>query len=148
LNVAATSTWNVGAGNILAAAGGLDIGGNTLTKDGPGSLIIGGPQNHSTGAVLNILDGTVFLDSDAGIIAANLSISVTDAVLNLRANQHLDTLSIGEGGEVVFAGADVVVLNHLVIGGVDMGAMTLTPEPAALGLLALGALALVRRRKR
>ena len=73
---------------------------------------------------------------------------VDDAVLNFGCNQHLDTLTIDEGGLVRFTGANVVVLKHLVMDGIDLGAMTLTPEPASLALLAAGLGALVLRKRR
>ena len=42
----------------------------------------------------------------------------------------------------------VVVVRHLVMDGVDLGAMALTPEPATLALAALGAVGILLRRRR
>ena len=126
-------------------------GAGRFVKSGAGTLVIAGPQDYDVGAILEVLAGTVDLNTDAsgtGLIDdADLSILVTGAVLNFGCNQHLDTLEIGDGGLVRFTGANVVVLKHLVMDGVDLGATTLTPEPATLGLLALGGLALLRRRR-
>ena len=55
---------------------------------------------------------------------------------------------MGDGGKVVLAGARVVVLNDLVINGLDFGAMTLTAEPATMALLAFGGLGVLAHRRR
>ena len=145
--LAADLTLTAAPGGDVRLAGLLDNpDGHTMTKVGAGTVIFDGPQAHGPGALLDVLEGTVRLNTDAG---ADLSISVTDAAVYLGCDQHLDTLSIGDGGQVVFAGARVVVLKHLVMDGVDLGGMTLTPEPATLALVGAGALvALVRRRRR
>ncbi len=76
-----------------------------------------------------------------------MSILVDDTVLNLGCNQYLDTLTLQNGALVRFTGANVVVLKHLVMDGIDLGAMTLIPEPATLALLAAGGLMLLLRRR-
>ena len=123
--------------------------GHTLTKVGEGILVLDGPQTHGPSALLDVLAGTVFMNTEAGSeTAANLSVSVADAELYFGTNQYLDTLTISDGGKVVLAGAQVVVLKHLVMNGIDLGATTFTPEPATLGLLTLGGLGMFLRRRR
>lgn len=162
-NMAATHT--IGADVILADALVIDVGelgtlifeglldngaGLALTKTGDGCLTVDGPQTHGADALLEVLAGTVEMNTPAGTPgAADLSISVFgDAVLEFGANQYLDTLSIWDDGLVRFTGARVVVVRHLVLEGVDLGEATLTPEPATLTLLALGGLLLRRRRRK
>jgi len=139
---------NQSTGDLTFAGPLNDLAGLTIKKTGSGAVTFEGPLTFGVGSLLVVSDGTVNLDSDAGELSANLSIDVTNAVVNFGCNQHLDTLEIGGGGRVTFTGAHVVVLNHLVIGGMDLGAMTMTPEPATLGLLALGGVAAFRRRQR
>jgi len=126
--------------------------GQTLTKTGAGTLIIDGPQNHADGAAFDILGGTVAMNSDAsgtGLMDdAHLSILVAGAELDFCCNQHLDTLEIVDDGLVRLTGANVVVVRHLVMDGIDLGATTLTPEPATLMLMAAGLAGLSARRRR
>jgi autotransporter-associated beta strand protein len=139
-NLANSGTLTVGAGSTLIVGGTYSQTGGTMTADGTFRVL---------GDFVNLLGGVMNADTDlGGAMEMDLTVNVTDATLNFGCNQHLDTLSIGHDGKVVFTGAQVVVLNHLVMGGVDLGATILTPEPATLGLLALGGLGLLLRRKR
>jgi autotransporter-associated beta strand protein len=142
-------TLTAALGGEVELVGALDdSGGHTITKIGQGTVIFGGLQTYGPGALLDVEAGTVDLNADAGIAGSYLSITVTDAVVNFGSDQHLDTLDIGPGGKVVFAGAHLVVLNDLVMSGFDFGAMTLTPEPATLALLAVGGVLAFWRRTR
>jgi len=142
-------TLTAAPGGTVRFDGGLDdSAGHTITKVGEGIVVLDGVQAYGPRARLEVEGGTVDLASDAGALGANLSISVTDAALHFSADQHLETLDIGPGGEVVFTGAHMVVLNHLVIDRLDLGPMSITPEPATLLLVALGGLGIRLRRRR
>jgi len=148
-SVTGDATLDVDSADLQLLGGLAVLEARTLIKEGAALLTIDGPQQYAAGSVLEILDGAVWLGSDAGSeTAANLSISVTDAAVYFGCDQHLDTLTIGDGGRAVFAGAGVVVLQHLVLDGVDLGAVALTPEPATLALVALGGVAALLRRRR
>ena len=145
---------------LTAAAGGevrfdgalSNTDGHTLIKVGGGTVRFEGFQTHGPGALLKVAEGLVALNTDAsgtGLMDdAHLSILVADAEVHFGANQHLDTLHIGDGGLVRLTGANVVVVKHLIMDAIDLGATTLTPEPATLVLLAAGGLGLLARRRR
>ncbi len=140
-------------GGEVRFEGALDnSAGCTLIKVGGGTVIFEGFQDHGPGSLLDIQDGLLVLNTDAsgtGLMDdAHLSISVTGAQLDFGCNQRLDTLTIGDGGLVRFTGANIVVLKHLVMDGIDLGATTLTPEPATLLLLGAGLVGLLVRRSR
>jgi len=139
--------FEVTAGITWTFSGALDSTG-TLTKSGDGTLIVSGTQNYSPGALFDVVNGTLVLMTDAGTQGADLRLRVSDATVLFACDQHLDTLILGDGAKAVFAGARVVVLNHLVFGDVDLGAAVLTPEPTALALLASCALGFSARRRR
>jgi len=161
VRAAADQAWTVGAGNLLDLVGGLEVDGCTLTKDGGGTLTVTGPQDHAADALLVVAAGTVNLATDAG---GHLSIEVDGGTVNFGASQHLDALAIGAGGRAVITpgGPKVLVLTSLWIdtgalgplslgdpgGTATSGAIGAVPEPATLGLLAAGALALLGRRRR
>ena len=141
-------TVELGSEVTLSGMFGIDPGA-AFGKDGEGTLIIDGPQQHGDGASFDILGGTVDMNTDAGQGGfVDVSILVDDAVLFFGCDQYLDTLALDNGALVRFTGANVVVVQHLVMDGIDLGAATLTPEPATLALLAAGALALLARRRR
>jgi len=142
-----TLQFDVAAG-ILTLAQALHCS-DTLAKSGAGELIIAGSQDYASGAVFDVVGGTVVFDTDAGSpSSATLTLDVTGAEVDFGWDQHLDTLKIGPGGKVVLTGAHVVVVNHLVFDGLDFGAMALMPEPATIGLLAAGLVACLARRRR
>ena len=140
---------NDSSGDLTLLGSLSDMAAFTVTKTGPGPVTLGGPLAFGAGSLLMVLEGTLDLESDAGsAAAAGLSISVDHAVVDFGCDQHLDTLTLGEDGKVAFTGAHVVVLNHLVMDGFDLGPAVMTPEPATIALVAFGGLAALARRLR
>jgi autotransporter-associated beta strand protein len=91
--------------------------GHTITKTGPGSLVISGDQTHGIGGSLVIDEGEVTMNSDAGSSAArNLTIAANND-LTLGSTQHLAGLSIGAAGRarLTAGGTKTLVTNHLAI---------------------------------
>jgi autotransporter-associated beta strand protein len=124
----AQSTWTVGTGNALNLAGGLYTNGQTVTKDGAGTLTVSGLQSHLEGSTLNVTAGTVELASDAGGDGANLAVNVTSsATLDLQGNQGLKSLSLTGNSKVKLSGGGVLVLSGLTIAGI---APPSAPSPA------------------
>jgi len=148
------ATGTVAPDWVLEIAGEFAVTGDpaTFCKMGEGTFEVSGPQNHGPGALLEIQDGLVLLNTDASgtgdMADADLSILVAGGQLDFGDDQHLDTLTIEDGGLVRLTGANAVVVKNLVINGLALGPTTLTPEPATLALLALGAAATIARRRR
>jgi hypothetical protein len=91
VNFSANGAVNVGTGNILSIAGGADIGGHTVSKTGPGTLVLGA-QNHAAASTLNVNQGTVKFDG----------------------TQRIDTLNVNAGlAQITQGDGKVLVLNHL-----------------------------------
>ena len=79
-----------------------------------------------------------------GDTLATLTLTVMSAKVDFGSDQRLDTLEIGDGGKVVFAGARMVIINHLIFNDLDLVELTLAPEPTTLALMALGGLVALR----
>lgn len=105
-NVNATGTNSLAGlsavSGAIAVAGTTTVNGTfkvsgTLQKTGAGSLVIGGPQSHGTGAVLTHSAGTLVLSSNAGdATTANLQLN-SAATTTLNASQNLSGLNITGG---------------------------------------------------
>ena len=72
----------------------------TLTKTGPGTLTINGPQSYAANAAVNINGGTINYNTDAGAGGANLAVNVNGGTANFGVAQSLRQIDIA-GGSVV-----------------------------------------------
>ena len=102
IDLSADATAGIAAGNTLVLAGGLNIAGHTLVKDGGGTLTISGTQSHTAGSTLDVMAGVVNLNSDAGGTAAACNLAIRTggtAWVYSSAPQHLASLTLGGTSE-------------------------------------------------
>ena len=140
-------------GQTVTLDTGSTVTGTALEKTGAGTLAIKGVQTYSslttTGGVTDIYTA---LGTGTSTITAN-------ATLNIYASQTLASLDIGAGTEVTFgdglpfAGGGGKVGGFTAsftppAGGAAIGGSAVVPEPGSVGLLLVGALGLLARRRR
>ena len=128
------STVTLGAASTVT---GNVAGTQTLTKTGLGTLTLAGAQTYAT---LNANGGVTNVNSALGTGTSTLN---ANATTNINASQTLAALTIAAGVEVTFG--DGLPFTG---GPEKFGAPALVPEPGSLGLLLVGALGLVSRRRR
>ena len=140
-----------GSANELTVSSSITAAGvsSALVKAGTGSLKLDGAQNYDT---LTVTEGTLSVNGEVGTIPASGTASVVVAAgakLQFgRVSQTLSSLTIGAGATVTFTSG---VASGAFGGGggktVSFGSSTV-PEPGTLGLLLLGALGVLHRRRR
>ena len=124
-------------GNAVTFGAGSTVTGTALTKSGNGALTLAGTQTYST---LNANGGVTNVNSALGTGTSTLN---ANATTNINASQTLAALSIGAGVEVTFGDGMAFA------GGPEkFGAPALVPEPGSMGLLLVGALGFLSRRRR
>jgi len=138
-------------GNTVTLSGTVGGAGNTLTKTGAGTL------NFAVGSTLTTLqdlvanNGTTNVNSTLGT-GGNATVSVTGTT-TLKfgsVSQTLSSLSIGAGATVTFT-SGLASFSGGSGGGKTPsigGGSAVVPEPGTLGLLLVGALGLLNRRRR
>ena len=153
-----------GTGNMVIDSAVSESGGSrTLTKVGPGTLTLSGPQAYSS---LLASEGRTTLDSslanatitNAAGALLNVNANASGSTVNVAGNtafsvsQTLAALNIADGGTVrlgspAFAAASdaITTPDDLFAGAADP--VQPVPEPGSLGLLTLGALGLLRRQR-
>lgn len=133
--LASDSTITTVAGTLtLGASSSITGATHALTKAGNGTLTLAGTQAYST---LTTSGGTTNVESAIGTGSSSV---IANATTSFFASQTLASLSIGAGAVVSFASGPAPAL-----GG---PAGSVVPEPGSIGLLLVGALGLLGRRRR
>ena len=155
--LATNSTVSVTSTGLLSTTGNISQSGGdkTLTKDGTGTLDLNGTlQAYKT---LTVNDGTANVNGTLGVTPGTAVVSVTDTVggvaTKLRfgsVSQTLSSLTIGAGATVTFTSGTAMGAFSGGSGGKAPsfgGGSAVVPEPGTLGLLLVGALGLLNRRR-
>ena len=157
----AASIGGAGSTGTLNINGLVTTGGNTLTTLGTGVTTFGAASDLTSLTNLVVTDGTTNVNSALGT-AGNAVVTVSDSpVTKLRfgsVSQTLTSLTIGAGATVIFTSG----LASGALTGDDGGSKAAgfgspassfgggatVPEPGTLGLLLVGALGMLNRRRR
>ncbi len=94
LEIVDTTEFDVFSGATLSLTGSINNStGRTIKKLGAGVMVLSGPQNHGTGAQVNVNAGTLQIMTDLGssaLVALKLNAGMTD----IRSPQHLHDVNI------------------------------------------------------
>ena len=120
--------------NTISVASTIN-GTGSVTKNGTGTLNLNGGQNY---AILSTTAGTTNVN---GSFTAGTATVNANATTNFTSSQTLGALNIGAGAVVTFGSAAPFA-------GFGGGSSAAVPEPGALGLLVVGALGVLARRRR
>ncbi len=113
--------FGIPAGSSLTLSGALfNAGAYPLAKLSDGTLTISGPQVQGAGAFIDVMGGTLNLNSDVGS-SSNFTVGINvfnNAAVNFGSTQHLASVAISSGSLTLPAGGDkVLVTRELGIGG-------------------------------
>ena len=152
VNLAGTTLKIGNAGNAETVFSGAIIGTGTdaIEKNGTSIQTLDGDQQYDT---LTVVDGTLNVNGAVGITPANGTASVAvsgGGTLKFGSvSQTLNSLTIGAGSTVVFTSGTA---SGAFSGGggkaPSFGGTAAVPEPGTLGLLLVGALGVLNRRRR
>jgi autotransporter-associated beta strand protein len=152
------SKTTLGSEGTLNIDGALTANGHAVTTVGSGVITFGAAGSLASLYSLTVTDGTTNVNSAIGAAAGNADVVVGDgfggtAKLRLGSvSQTLGSLTIGAGSTVVFT-SGLATGAFSGGGGGDKGAGfggggATVPEPGTLGLLLVGALGMLNRRRR
>ena len=145
-------------GNSTAAADDVTVtaavsngGGGSILKTGLGTLRLDGAQGYDT---LTVNDGTTNVNGSLTTLTAAVTVTDSGNGTKLRfgsVSQTLSSLTIGAGATVTFTrGTASGSFSGGGFGGkvARFGGTAVVPEPGTLGLLLVGALGMLNRRRR
>ena len=142
------------AANDLTVTADVSAGvGGSILKTGLGSLSLNGDQGYNA---LTVNDGTTNLNGALSTLTAAVTVNDSGNGTILRigsVSQTLSSLTIGAGATVIFTSgtatgsfsSDFKAPSGFASGGFGSAAV---PEPGTIGLLLVGALGVLHRRKR
>jgi hypothetical protein len=150
----AGATLSIGDGGSAETTFSGDIigsGTDAVVKNGTSVQSLNGAQQYDH---LTVSGGTLNVNGEIGTDPANgtASVTVTGAGTSLkfwRVSQTLSTLTIGDVATLTFG--DGSVFNGFSGGGVkgaSLGGGSVVPEPGTIGLLLVGAIGVLNRRRR
>ncbi|MFO8014649.1 MAG: hypothetical protein R6X20_15230 [Phycisphaerae bacterium] len=92
----------------------------TITKTGGGTLVIQGTQDHCSGCILDVTEGKITFQTDAGGAAPNYNLAVTvsgTASVEFQTTQHLAALNLEDTSQVTVTsdGSKALVTKALAI---------------------------------
>ena len=133
-----------GAGDSLTITGTVTQSGTrSLTKTGAGTLTLNGDQLYNT---LVTSGGTTNINGVLGTAPGSATVQANATTRFGSVSQSLASLTIGAGATVVFTSGAAGFSSGGK--GSSGGGSALVPEPSALGLLLVGALGMLTRRRR
>jgi GH25 family lysozyme M1 (1,4-beta-N-acetylmuramidase) len=131
---------DVGSGATVNASTLTNTGGKALAKTGLGTLNVTGTQSHAAGAALNVSDGTVNLNTNAGSNASPvLALNATGGVTNLNSRQDLSGVSLSGTAAAVLSTGGGKVLNAGTLSVANAARLDLTNNAIVVRGSSLGA---------
>ena len=152
--VTLTSKTMIVSEGTLNINGTLTAAGHAVTTMGSGVITFGAAGSLASLNSLTVTDGTTNVNSALGAAAGNADVVVGDgfggtAKLRFGSVSHtLGSLTIGAGATVVFTSGAASGAFSGGDKGAGFGGGATVPEPGTLGLLLVGALGMLNRRRR